>query len=370
MVRIAVILNYSSFPTKLMASQCHVYSASFRPLLLIFMSSRLKIEYLPCAESLQLPEYQELQNCLNQSPRQIPSKYFYDAEGSLLFEQICQLPEYYLTRTETEILENSAQAIAQITGNCQIVELGSGSATKTQILLSAYIALAGDQPVFYVPIDISESILTSSAEQLFRQYPTLWVYGLVGDYDLGLFNLPQCSISQRLICFLGSTLGNFSPQQCDAFFDRLVVAMANHDYFLLGVDCHKSEEILTRAYNDSAQVTAEFNLNILRHLNRRFGMNFVPELFRHEAIYNSDLQQIEMYLISQADQIVVMPWTNQTLNIKSGERILTEISRKFSPMDIKQQLQAKGLELLATFSDRQNWYALLLFRRLSRGGEI
>ncbi len=335
------------------------------------MSNRLKIEYLvkanqtlPCAEPLQLPEYQELQHCLSQSPRQIPSKYFYDAEGSLLFEQICKLPEYYLTRKETEILENSAGAIAQITGNCQIVELGSGSATKTQILLSAYIALAGDQPVYYVPIDISESILISSAERLCQQYPTLWVHGLVSDYDLGLANLPPSPVSHRLICFLGSTLGNFSPQECDAFFERLSLAMADHDYFLLGVDCHKSEEILTPAYNDSAQVTAQFNLNILRHLNRRFGMNFVPELFRHEAIYNQDLQQIEMYLISQADQTVAMPWVNQTINIKAGERILTEISRKFSPMDIKQQLQAKGMELLASFCDHQSWYALLLFRRL------
>jgi Uncharacterized conserved protein len=173
------------------------------------MSNRLKIEYLiktnqtlPCAEPSQLSEYQELQHCLSQVPRQIPSKYFYDAKGSLLFEQICQLPEYYLTRTETEILESSAQAIAQITGNCQIVELGSGSATKTRILLSAYIHLAQDQPVFYVPIDISESILTSSAEQLCQQYPTLRVHGLVGDYEIALSKLPPCPVSQRLICFL------------------------------------------------------------------------------------------------------------------------------------------------------------------------
>jgi len=338
------------------------------------MSNRLHIEYrlsqtpdqpVSNCDSLLYQEYQELLNCLSQLPRQIPSKYFYDAEGSLLFEQICQLPEYYLTRTETEILENSARAIAQITGNCQVVELGSGSATKTRILLSAYTHLAKGQPVFYVPIDISESILTSSAEQLCQQYPTLRVHGLVGDYEIALSKLPPCPVSQRLICFLGSTLGNFSPKQCNAFFDRLALAMVRHDYFLLGVDCHKSVEILTRAYNDSAQVTAQFNLNILHHVNRRFGMNFVPELFRHEAIYNSELQQIEMYLISQVDQTVVMPWANQTLHIKAGERILTEISRKFSPMDIKQQLQAKGLELSASFSDRHNWYSLLLFRRSS-----
>jgi len=338
------------------------------------MSNRLHIEYLLSqtidqsasnCDSLLYQEYQELLNCLSQLPRQIPSKYFYDARGSLLFEQICQLPEYYLTRTETEILESSAQAIAQITGNCQVVELGSGSATKTRILLSAYIDLAGDQPVFYVPIDISESILTSSAKQLCEQYPTLWVHGLVADYEIALSNLPSCPVSRRLICFLGSTLGNFSSQQCDVFFNRLALAMAPRDYFLLGVDCHKSPDIVTPAYNDSAQVTAQFNLNILHHLNRRFGTNFVPELFRHEAIYNSTLHQIEMYLISQADQTVCLPWANQTIDIRAGERILTEISRKFSPMDIKQQLQAKGLELSASFSDRHNWYSLLLFRRSS-----
>ena len=333
------------------------------------MPNRLEIEYLvsqtanTCGQPSQA-EYEELEHCLLQSPRQIPSKYFYDARGSLLFEQICNLPEYYLTCTETEILESSAQVIAQLTGDCQIVELGSGSATKTRILLSAYSRLAGDRPLFYVPIDISDSILISSAKQLCQQYPTLTIHGLVSDYDMALASLPPSPAPRRLICFLGSTLGNFSPQQCDAFFERLALVLAPGDYFLIGIDCHKSTEVLVSAYNDSAQVTAQFNLNILHHLNQRFGTNFVPELFRHQAIYNSILQQIEMYLISQADQTILLPWLRQTLPIKTGEKILTEISRKFSPMDIKQQLQAKGLDLVMSFSDRQNWYSVLLFRRL------
>jgi L-histidine N-alpha-methyltransferase len=217
---------------------------------------RLKIQHLFNFNSLSETENNggiEVLQGLTQNPKTIPPKYFYDDRGSELFEQICELPEYYPTRTETLILQQYAREIAQITGDCELVELGSGSSRKTRLLLDAYEAL--DYPLHYLPIDVSAGILESSAQQLLADYPSLEVHGLVSTYELALQQLTPTKLPTRMIFFLGSTLGNLYPQECDIFFSQITAALQEGEYFLLGVDLQKSKEVLEAAYNDSQGVT-------------------------------------------------------------------------------------------------------------------
>lgn len=295
-----------------------------------------------------------LRSSLQASPRTIPCQFFYDDRGSELFEQICSLPEYYLTRTEAQILQHNAPTIAQLTQASQIVELGSGSSTKTRLLLNAFT-----ESLTYVPIDISGAILTSTAEQLIQEYPNLAIHGLVASYETALEQLPPTT-GQRLICFLGSTLGNFAPHQTDPFFRQVTQSMTKGDYFLLGVDCHKDPSILELAYNDRSEVTARFNQNTLAHLNQRFGANFVPDCFRHLAVYNQQERQIEMYLISDRPQSITIPAIDLEFSLTGGEALLTEISRKFTPQELRQTLARHSLETVHIFHDPREWFALVL----------
>jgi len=302
---------------------------------------------------------------LTKYPRAIAAKYFYDDLGSKLFEQICELPEYYPTRTEAVILQSYAAEIAAITGSCELVELGSGSATKTRILLDAYQNLK--YPLRYIPIDISAGILETSAFDLLNDYPTLEVHGLVGTYELALQRLHSFKphhLSTRLVAFLGSSLGNLNPQECDRFFEQITGALQAGDYFLLGIDLHKAKEIVEPAYNDAQGVTAEFNLNMLRHLNYRFNGNFDLTKFRHQAIYNDYARQIEMYLQSQVAQTVNLRSLNLSINLEAGEKILTEISRKFDLATLQQDLSNKGLKPIKTWSDSQQWFGMILCQQL------
>ncbi|MCF4970347.1 L-histidine N(alpha)-methyltransferase, partial [Nostoc sp. CMAA1605] len=202
---------------------------------------------------------------LTQTPKSLPPKYFYDDRGSELFEQICQLPEYYPTRTEAWILSQYADEIAQITGECELIELGSGSSTKTIFLLDAYQKLA--RSLRYVPIDVSAGILKASVFNLQKKYPDSLIDGLVGTYEQALTQLAATVSSSRMIFFLGSSIGNFNPQESDIFLRQLADALNPGDYFLLGLDLQKPQSILEAAYNDSQGVTAAFNLNMLSHLN-------------------------------------------------------------------------------------------------------
>ena len=230
--------------------------------------------------------------------KSLPPKYFYDRLGSQLFEQICSLPEYYPTRTERSILQQVSNEIADITGVCQLIELGSGSSSKTRLLLSAYDRF--HQPWQYVSIDVSGEILKDTALQLQNEYNHLSIHGLVGTYEQALSNLPQSENKDpRLMIFLGSTLGNFTPTQSDRLFRQITPRLNQGDYFLLGVDLHKATDILEDAYNDRQGVTARFNLNMLSHLNWRFDGNFDLDLFTHKAIYNENDKQIEMYLTAE-----------------------------------------------------------------------
>ncbi len=311
---------------------------------------------------------------LGRTRKSVPVRYFYDDRGSELFEKICELPEYYLTRAERSILESCAPEIAALTGPCELVELGSGSARKTRLLLEAHAR--NDQPLRFLPIDVSEGVLKASARDLLRRYQDLHIHGFSGTYEQALAALPRRKAPARMIMFLGSTLGNFDPGQCDVFLDRLTAAMMPGEYFLLGVDLEKDKDVLEAAYNDSQGITAAFNLNMLRHLNRRFNGNFVLDEFAHEAFYNTDLSQIEMHLRSRRPQTVTLEGLELEVSFETGETIQTEISRKFDSAALAAECEAKGLETVRAWSDAPNWFALLLFRleaspsRADEGGRV
>ena len=311
---------------------------------------------------------QEVIQGLEQSPKTLPCRYFYDDYGSSLFEKITELPEYYLTRTEQSILEDYALAIAQMTGPCDLIELGSGSSTKTRLLLSAYEQV--DPTLRYCPIDVSAGILKESALILLEQYERLSVVGLAGTYEQALSQLPKREEKPRLILFLGSTLGNMDGQEDSEgqseqtrFFKRVQAALNPGDYFLIGVDLQKPIDIIEAAYNDSQGITAAFNLNILTHLNRQFMGNFHVEYFQHEATYNSDFNQIEMRLQAQSEQLVKLDLLNFSTQIRENESILTEISRKFDRQHLGLSLKNSGLNPVSIWTDPQEWFALLLCQK-------
>lgn len=297
---------------------------------------------------------------LTQIPKCLPPKYFYDDRGSVLFEQICELPEYYPTRTEAAILRQYASEVAQITGACELVELGSGSSTKTRLLLDAYKTIG--YPLRYMPIDVSAGILESSARQLLADYPSLRVHGLVSTYELALQQLQPTQLPSRMIFFLGSTIGNLKPQECDVFFSQITAALKAGEYFLLGIDLQKPKPLLEAAYNDSQGVTAEFNLNVLEHLNQRFQGNFDTQLFEHWAFYNDELHQIEMHLRCLKAHTVRLETLDLTVEFAAGETIMTEISRKFDLDVMQQELQSQGLQPIKVWTDPKQWFGLILCR--------
>lgn len=304
---------------------------------------------------------------LRQTPKTIPCRYFYDDRGSQLFEQICDLPEYYPTRTEQAILEAHALEIAELTGSCELVELGSGSSRKTRLLLEAYDRL--HQELQYCPIDVSAGILKTTALDLLSHYPRLQLCGLAGTYEQALAHLPPSNLENRMVIFLGSTLGNLDAPQCDRFLNRIRQALQPGEFFLLGVDLQKPIPIVEAAYNDSQGVTAAFNLNMLAHLNQRFSGNFDLAQFRHVAFYNTTLNQIEMHLESKVDQQAQLNDLGLTIDLAAGERIWTEISRKFHLPTLMANLEQQALKPLQVWTDEQAWFGLLLCQRQCTTGE-
>ncbi len=303
---------------------------------------------------------------LTQNPKTLPAKYFYDDHGSELFEQICDLPEYYPTRTEASILKQYADEIAAITGSCELVELGSGSSTKTHYLLDAYQKVANSltklipDAFSYIPIDVSGGILKTTVLHLQDKYHDLSVEGLLGTYEEALLHLGKNHGRSRMIFFLGSSIGNFNQAQSDDFLSKVSHALTKGDYFLLGIDLQKPKEILEAAYNDSQAVTAAFNLNMLAHLNWRFQGNFDLDLFTHQAIYNEVDHQIEMYLHTRSPHQVSLDILDLKIQFEAGESILTEISRKFDLEAIQVQLRSQGLETVKIWTDPQQWFGLVL----------
>lgn len=305
---------------------------------------------------------------LSQLNKVLPCRYFYDDYGSRLFEQITAQPEYYLTRTEQWILETYGTAIARLTGPCDLIELGSGSSSKTRLLLNAYDGI--DDNLRYCPIDVSAGILKESALNLLAQYERLSVVGIAGTYEQAMKRLLPSDGKPRLIMFLGSTLGNMNGQamgaehsEQDLFFKRVQSALSPGDFFLMGVDRQKPVDIIEAAYNDAQGVTAEFNLNILTHLNRQFMGNFQRSQFVHEAQYNHECHQIEMRLRSVVDQAVQLETLDFQAQFQKDERIQTEISRKFDVELLSQSLTSSGLKPVKLWSDPKEWFAVLLCQR-------
>jgi len=292
-------------------------------------------------------------------PKRISSRFFYDDLGSRLFEEICELPEYYQTRTERSILGRGADDIIARTGARELVELGSGAATKTRVLLDA-MARAG-QLERYVPFDVNESIVRRTAEELTWDYPGLEVRGVVGDFMEHLHHIPDGK--RRLLIFLGGTIGNLEPQECREFLARVAAGIVPGDCFLLGVDLIKGRNRLHAAYNDSRGVTAEFNRNILRVVNGITGGDFDPAAFEHVAFYNEKLHRIEMWLRSARDQVVDLAALSLLVPLREGEEIHTEISTKFDRPMTEAMLAEAGLAPEAWYSDPEDLFALALARK-------
>lgn len=301
----------------------------------------------------------ELQQALTETPRRIPSRFFYDDRGSELFERICELPEYYQTRTEGALLAAIADRVLATSRAEELVEIGSGAATKTRLLLDA-MQRAGTLRL-YVPLDVSEGTVRRVAEELTAEYPGLEVHGIVADFMTHLNRLPEGG--RRLMIFLGGTIGNLRPREARDFLAQLHRATSPGDFFLLGVDQIKPVERLEAAYNDSAGITAEFNRNILNVVNRRFGGDFDPRAFRHRAFYDRDRDWIEMRLVAEKPQTVHLAGLGLEIEIEEGEEILTEISAKYDRQKAEALLDGAGFEPVEWFTDPEGLFGLALARR-------
>jgi L-histidine N-alpha-methyltransferase len=287
--------------------------------------------------------------------KEIPPKHFYDTRGSELFDQICGLPEYYPTRTERSILESSAELIGERTGATELVELGAGYATKTRILLDAL------EVERFIPVDVSEATVRECARRLVAEYPGLEVHGLVGDFERHLVHLPERS-GPRLVAFLGGTIGNFPPGSRRRFLRSIARTLGDDGWLLLGTDLVKDPHMLEAAYDDSAGVTAEFNLNVLRVMNRELGSDFDLDGFDHVAFWDAEREWIEMRLRSRRRQSVRFPGLDLTVHFDQREELRTEISAKFTRTRVQGDLAAAGLELVEWLTDADGLFALSLAR--------
>ncbi len=304
-------------------------------------------------------ELAELRRGLLRQPRELSSKHFYDSRGSELFERICDLPEYYQTRTEHALLEQHAENIVALAGARDLVEIGSGAATKTRALLRA---MARQNTLSqYIPLDVDETMLERVAEELSAEIPGLSVHGIGGDFLHSLARLPPGS--NRLFIFLGGTIGNLRPfDEAPDFLRAVREQMGEGDYFLLGTDLIKEVDRLEAAYNDSQGVTAEFNRNILRVVNRVAGADFDIDAFRHRAFWNPQEEWIEMRLVSIALQHVRLGALDLEITFAAEEEIRTEISAKYDRNKAEALLQSAGLDLVNWITDDERLFGLSLAR--------
>jgi len=293
---------------------------------------------------------------LESSPRTLPSKFFYDERGSDLFQEICELPEYYVTRTETEILrEHAPEMAASIGANAELVGFGTGAGIKTRMLLAEL-----ENPIAYVPVDISKQRLIESAEDLSREMPALEILPVCADY-LQPIRLPTPSRKPEHIAvyFPGSTIGNLEPEVARDFLKRVCRLSGHSGGLIIGVDLQKSSEILEAAYNDSAGVTAAFNLNLLVRANRELEADFDIDSWRHRAIYNQALGRIEMHLVSQRAQLVHLG--EREFHFVTGEKIITEYSYKHTQAGFTALAASAGFRLSRTWTDSRQLFAVFHF---------
>jgi L-histidine N-alpha-methyltransferase len=299
----------------------------------------------------------DVQQTLTAPIKSLPCKYFYDQRGMALFEQICSLPEYYLTRVETAILKNrAAQIIERCPSDLSLVELGSGSSTKSRFLIES--CLARQQELTYYAIDISPGGLENGLRQVVQEYPQLRVVALVGEFADGLSYLSTQAGEPRLVAFLGSTVGNFTEDEIARFFTMLRGELRPEDRLLLGVDLLKAPAVLEAAYDDSQGITAQFNLNILARINRELSADFDLAAFRHRAVLNRDRSRIEMHLVSVRDQRVKIGDLGLDIDFRRGESIHTENCYKYSPSRMESLLADHGFHVLCRFTDPHEQFCI------------
>jgi L-histidine N-alpha-methyltransferase len=298
----------------------------------------------------------DVQRGLGGRPRSLPSKYFYDARGSELFDRITRLPEYYPTRTERGILLAHADDIAAVTDAEMLVELGSGTSEKTRLLLDALTARGSLRRL--VALDVDPAVLAGAATELRERYPELSIEPVEADFEHPLPVLDHDG--PRLVVFLGSTIGNLTPTERRPFFRGIAEQLRAGDHFLLGADLVKSPDRLVRAYDDAAGVTAEFNRNVLRVLNAELGSDFEVESFEHVARWNAEEEWIEMWLRASRGMTVEIPGADLVVRLVRGEEIRTEISAKFRREGLTQELRSAGLRLVSWMTDSAGDFALAL----------
>ncbi len=313
------------------------------------------------SQSIQLVDFlpeqsdrlQEVLEGLTAPNKKIEPKFLYDQYGSELFEEITQLEEYYPTRTELGIMEESLDDILAYFGEeSSVIEFGSGASRKIRLLLESGLIQE------YSPIDISKTFLKESVEQLAFDYPNINITGIVADYTIG-FHLPAHLLDpskKKTVFFPGSTIGNFEKQEAERFLSRISSTLSSNDGLLIGVDLKKSPSLLHRAYNDSKGVTEKFNLNMLRHLNRELGANFSLDQFEHYAYYNANLGRIEMHLVSMLEQMVTVG--DQHIHFDNHETIHTENSYKYSLEEFKLLAENSGFTAMKTWTDQEQLFSL------------
>ncbi len=318
-----------------------------------------KLRYFkPHATKIEKTFSEEISSSLNRDSKFINPKFFYDKKGSDLFEKICSLPEYYPTRTEISILRKLQPELSSyIDKNFRLVELGSGTSVKTRLILDILTQL--QETIEYFPIDISE-ILTESSEELLKNYDGLHITGIIDTYEGGLEFLKNFDDKKNLIIFLGSSFGNFSPNDGFKFLQKIHSTMKSGDLFLIGLDLVKDKPILESAYDDSQGVTAKFNLNILSRINAELDADFNLKNFSHHAIYNEEKQRIEMYLKSLVNQSVIVSKSDLLLNLEKDELIHTEHSHKYQLSQIHELLDGVGFEIKHTWLDDDKHFSLTL----------
>ena len=314
--------------------------------------------FKPHATKIEKSFAEEISYTLSQNSKFINPKFFYDRKGSDLFESICSLPEYYPTKTEISILKKLKHDLSSyLDENMNLVELGSGSSVKTRLLLDIFTTL--QTKTEYFPIDISE-ILTESSEQLLKDYDTLHITGIIDTYEGGLEFLKNYDDNKNLIIFLGSSFGNFTPDDGKLFLEKIFSTMNSGDLFLIGLDLVKDKNILEAAYDDSQGITAKFNLNVLSRINDELDADFNINNFSHYSIYNETDQRIEMNLKSLVSQSVIIAKSNLSLNFKKDELIHTEYSHKYHASQIKKLLTDVGFTIKNIWLDDKKYFSLTL----------
>lgn len=296
---------------------------------------------------------------LTATPKSLPPKWFYDARGSELFEQITELPEYYPTRTERALLQRVVGEIAAAARPEVLVELGSGSAAKTRLLLDALSAEGSLKT--YVPQDVSASALRGAAAEIATEYPNLAVHGVVSDFTDTLHNLPRGG--RRMIAFLGGTIGNLVPAERAEFLSGINEVLEPGELLLLGAGLVIDPAVLVPAYDDAAGVTAEFNRNVLHVLNHRLGADFDPDKFEHIALWDAENEWIEMRLRATEAMTATVAELDLTVDFAAGEQMRTEISAKFRPDGLRAELDAAGFTTAYTWTDQDDRFALVLAER-------